>query len=218
MSLELFGHPFSSYTQKALIALYADGTGFQYRQLDVENPEPFFLELRSYWPFGKFPVLIDAGRPIAEASIVIEHLQVHYPGPNTWIPEGEAGRRVRFLDRFFDLYIMNNMQKIATDPIRPDDCRDDFGVEAARKELGTAYDWLEQQLPADGWFAGEFSLIECAAAPSLLYADWVEPIGTARPKLNSYRSRLLKHPPVSRCVEEARPYRPLFPRGAPDRD
>lgn len=218
MSLELFGHPFSSYTQKALIALYADGTGFQYRQLDVENPEPFFLELRRYWPFGKFPVLIDGGRPVAEATIVIEHLQAHHPGPNTWIPQGEVGRRVRFLDRFFDLYIMNNMQKIATDPIRPDDCRDDFGVEAARKELGTAYDWLEEQLPADGWFADEFSLVECAAAPSLFYADWVEPIGAARPKLNSYRARLLKHPPVSRCVEEARPYRQLFPRGAPDRD
>ena len=26
MSLEFFGHPFSSYTQKVLIALWADGT------------------------------------------------------------------------------------------------------------------------------------------------------------------------------------------------
>lgn len=218
MTLELFGHPFSSYTQKALIALYADGTRFQYRQLDVENPEPFFLELKVHWPFGKFPVLVDAGKPIAEASVVIEHLQTRHPGPNTWIPEGETGRRVRFLDRFFDLYVMNNMQKIATDPLRPDDCRDNFGVEAARGELNTAYDWLEEQVSPDGWIAGDFSLAECAAAPSLFYADWVEPIGTSRPKLGAYRSRLLQHPAVSRCIEEARPFRPMFPRGAPDRD
>ncbi len=135
MTLELFGHPFSSYTQKALIALYADGTSFRYRQLNVEDPAPFFLELKRYWPFGKFPVLIDAGKPISEASVVIEHLQTHHRGPNDWIPDGHIGRRVRFLDRFFDLYVMNNMQKIATDPIRPEDCRDDYGVEAARKEL-----------------------------------------------------------------------------------
>lgn len=218
MSLELFGHPFSSYTQKALIALYADGTSFRYRQLDVENPEPFFLELKRHWPFGKFPVLIDAGVPIAEASVVIEHLQSHHRGPNVWIPDGEIGRRVRFLDRFFDLYVMNNMQKIATDPLRPNECRDEFGVEAARAELGTAYDWLEAQLLSDGWLAGDFSLVECAAAPSLFYADWVEPIGETRPKLRAYRARLLEQPAVSRCIEEARPYRPMFPRGAPDRD
>ena len=216
--LQLFGHPFSSYTQKALIALYADGTEFEYRKLDVENPEPFFAELRRYWPFGKFPVIVDDGKAIAEATVVIEHLQVHHPGPNEWIPEGETGRRVRFLDRFFDLYVMNNMQKISTDPLRPDGCRDDHGVEVARADLNTAYDWLEEQMPQDGWFAGDFSLVECAAAPSLFYADWVEPIGDKRPKLGAYRARLLAHPAVSRCVEEGRPYRNYFPRGAPDRD
>jgi glutathione S-transferase len=63
-----------------------------------------------------------------------------------------------------------------------------------------------------------FSLIECAAAPSLFYADWVQPIGEARPKLAAYRARLLADPAVSRCVDEARPYRSFFPLGAPDRD
>lgn len=218
MSLVLFGHPFSSYTQKALIALYADGTAFEYRQLNVEDPEPFFVELRSYWPFAKFPVLVADGEPVIESSVIIEYLQAHQTGPNVWIPQGDLGRRVRFLDRFFDLYVMNNMSKISTDPLRPEDCRDRFGVDAARKDLNIAYDWLEQQLPENGWFVDDFSLVECAAAPSLFYADWVEPIGPSRPKLNAYRARLLAHPAVARCVEEARPYRPFFPPGAPDRD
>ena len=218
MSLEFFGHPFSSYTQKALIALYADGTQFEYKKLDVEDPEPFFAELGRYWPFCKFPVLVDEGRVIAEATVVIEHLQAHHRGANEWIPEGEHGRRVRFLDRFFDLHVMNNMQKIATDPIRPEDCRDQFGVDTARKDLNIAYDWIEEQL-GEPWAAGEqFTLADCAAAPSLFYADWVEPIGSSRAKLSTYRERLLSHPAVSRCVEEARPFRPLFPLGAPDRD
>jgi glutathione S-transferase len=125
---------------------------------------------------------------------------------------------VRFLDRFFDLYIMNNMSKISTDPLRPEDSRDDYGVEAARADLNTAYDWIETQLGSP-WAAGErFTLADCAAAPALFYADWVEPIGDKRPKLSAYRARLLEHPAFARCVEEARPFRPLFPRGAPDRD
>ena len=42
MSLVFFGHPFSSYTQKALIALYADGTDFEYREIEVADPKPNF--------------------------------------------------------------------------------------------------------------------------------------------------------------------------------
>ena len=66
-------------------------------------------ELEQHWPFGQFPVLLDDGEPVVETTAIIEHLQAHHPGPNRWIPDGETGRQVRFLDRFFDLYVMNNM-------------------------------------------------------------------------------------------------------------
>ena len=216
MSLELFGHPFSSYTWKALIPLYADSTHFQFRQ--VPEDQDTYSELKRLWPFGKFPVLVDNGRIIPEATCIIEHLQAHHPTDNVWIPEGELGRRVRFLDRFFDLHVMENMSKISTDPLRPEGARDEFGVQKARENLNIAYDWIEGQL-GDPWGVGEkFTLADCAAAPSLFYADWVEPIGDTRPQLAAYRARLLAHPAVARAVDEGRPYRHYFPRGAPDRD
>jgi len=36
--------------------------------------------------------------------------------------------------------------------------------------------------------------------------------------LREWRAHLLALPPVSRCVEDARPFRAYFPLGAPDRD
>ena len=216
MTLQLFGHPFSSYTWKVLIPLYADGTEFKFRQ--VPENEDNYAELKRIWPSGKFPVLVGNAQVFPETTCIIEHLHAHHPGPNTWIPDGELGRRVRFLDRFFDLYVMENMQKIATDPLRPEASRDTFGVEAARRNLDTAYDWIERQI-GDGWAAGDvFTLADCAAAPSLFYADWAHPIGDNRPNLAAYRARLLAHPQVARVVDEARPYRKYFPLGAPDRD
>ncbi|NCP11203.1 MAG: glutathione S-transferase family protein, partial [Sphingomonadales bacterium] len=62
------------------------------------------------------------------------------------------------------------------------------------------------------------SLVSCAAAPSLFYADWVDPIPADCPRLRGLRADLLALPPVARCVDDARPYRPYFPPGAPDRD
>lgn len=218
MSLQLFAHPFSSYCQKVLIALWSDGTEFEYRMLDQEHPENM-EELERHWPFRLFPLLLDAGQPVFETTCIIEHLQVHHPSPNLWIPEGEVGRRVRFLDRFFDLYVMNNMSCPVFNAIRPEGQRDPYGVEQAMKRLGTAYDWLEVNLGNGPWAVGEqFTLADCAAAPSLFYADWVQEIGPDRPKLAAYRSRLLAHPAVARAVDEARPYRAFFPLGAPDRD
>ena len=217
MTLVLYGHPFSSYTWKVLIPLYADGTEFEFRQVP-ENQENH-AELKRIWPFGKFPVLVDDGKPVIEATCIIEHLQTHYRDPNTWIPDGELGKRVRFLDRFFDLYVQGNMQPAVNHALRPEGNGDAYGAEQGRKNLQIAYDWLEENLPDEGWAAGDrFTLADCAAGPALFYADWVEKIGDCRPKLSAYRARLLAHPATSRCVEDARPYRTYFPLGAPDRD
>lgn len=218
MTLQLFGHPFSSYTQKVLIPLWADETPFDYRMIDPDHPENG-EELKRHSPFGQFPLLVDGDEAVFESTPIIDYLQMRHPGRNAWIPDGELGRRVRFMDRFFDLHVMNNMQAVVGDALRPDDSRDPFGVTRARERLNIAYDWLEQNLPDDGWAAGDmFTLADCAAAPSLFYADWVEEIGATRPRLQAYRARLLAHPAVGRAVDEGRPYRPYFPLGDPDRD
>ena len=218
MTLLLFAHPFSSYCQKVLIALWADETPFEYRLLDQDHPENF-EELKRHSPFGLFPLLLDNGEPVFESTCIIEYLALHHPGPNRWIPDGDAGLRARFLDRFFDLHVMSNMQVPVADKLRPEGTQDPFGVNRALERLRTAYDWLETNLGDSPWAVGDvFTLADCAAAPSLFYADWVEEIGPTRPKLAAYRARLLAHPAVARAVDGGRPYRAFFPLGAPDRD
>ena len=218
MSLEYFGHPFSSYTQKVLMALWADETPFEYRILEQDHPENM-EELERHWPFKQFPLLLDAGRPVVETSCIIEHLQAEHGGLHRWIPDGDIGRRVRFLDRFFDLYVMDQMSVAVFNALRPEGSHDPLGVERAMGRLRTAYDGLEANLGDGPWAAGEeFTLADCAAAPSLFYADWVEEIGRDRPRLSAYRARLLAHPIVKRAVDGGRPYRSYFPLGAPDRD
>lgn len=218
MSLALYAHPFSSFCWKVQIALDADGTPYDYRNVDPSNPG-VMDELRALWPLGKFPVLVDGDRVVAETTSIIEYLQAHHPSPNRWIPDGDEGLRVRFLDRFFDLHVQGNMQPSVNHALRPEGCGDAFGAQQGVKALRIAYDWLEANLPDSDWAAGDrFTLADCAAAPALFYADWVDPIGDMRPRLGAYRARLLAHPAVRQSVEQARPYRAYFPLCAPDRD
>ena len=217
MALTLYSHPFSSYCQKVLVALWENDTPFAYRHMEHPGAAD---ERAALWPFGKFPVLVDEGVTVAESSIIIEHLGLHHPGPVRLIPaDRQAALEVRLLDRVFDTYVMNEMSKPVLAAITGDAAAKDAALAAAAVALDTAYAWLETRLAGRRWAAGDdFSMADCAAAPALFYADWVHRIGAGFPRLQAYRAQLLARPSFARAVEEARPYRHYFPLGAPDRD
>src|SRR5690606_10199235 len=86
MSLVLYGHAFSSYTQKVLIPLYENGTPFEFRSIGPDTPEHVAEWLRR-WPLAKFPLLLDGDRDVVETSIIVEYLQLRHPGPARFIPD-----------------------------------------------------------------------------------------------------------------------------------
>ena len=183
MTIEIFGHPFSSYTQKALIAVYENNLPFTFRELGPDHTATgeAFAKL---WPIRKFPILVEGGRTILEATSVIEYLHIHHPGPVQLIPgDPDLAIEARMMDRVFDNYVMTPQGKCVFDAMRDD-----------------------------------FTLADCAAAPSLFYADWTHPIPETHKNLQAYRARLLARPSFARCVDEARYFRAYFPLGAPDRD
>ena len=218
MTLALYGHPFSSYTQKVLIALYENGTPFQFHNVWPESEHT--AEWLRRWPIAKFPLLSDSDRTVAETSIIIEYLQLKHPGSVPLLPvDPLSALDVRFLDRFFDLHVMDAAQHAVDGALTGDPTKRADGQSLAEKKLERSYAWLEETLGGRDWAAGaRFTLADCAAAPALFYADWVHPISEEFTVLRAYRSRLLARPSFARAVDEARPFRPLFPLGAPDRD
>ena len=217
MTLKLYSHPFSSYSQKVLVALWENDIPFDYRHLEEPGASE---ELASLWPLRKFPVLVDGETTVVESSIIIEYLDQHYSGPVRLLPsDPDAALEVRLMDRFFDNYVMAAMQKPVAEALKSEGSRKEEAIAEARSALDTAYAWLERRLAGRTWAAGnDFTMADCAAAPSLFYADWVHEIAPTFPRLRSYRAQLLGRPSIARAVEEGRPYRGYFPLGAPDRD
>jgi len=219
MALALYGHPFSSYTQKVLIALHENATPFDFRCIGPDAPQ-HVADWLQRWPLQLFPVLVDGTATLAESSIIIEHLQLFHPGPVRLLPaDAQAALPVRFLDRFFDLHVMDPVQQAVRGAMTGDASRRADALAAAVPRLQRAYAWLDATLAGRPWAAGaDFTLADCAAAPALFYADWVQPIDPALAVLRAYRARLLARPAFASAVESARPFRHLFPLGAPDRD
>jgi len=155
VTLALYGHPFSSYTWKALIPLYANGTEFEFRELGPDHPANGEFIAAAH-PAGKFPVLTDRDTTVIETSAIVEYLAVHYPGPAPLIPANPAEAVVtRMIDRVFDNYVRGNMQRVvAAYFVNKDDpaaggLRDEpFAPEIAAGKAGLrrAYAWLERWL------------------------------------------------------------------------
>ena len=219
MTLQLFAHPFSSYCQKVLIALYENGTPFTFRMLGPDQPETG-AEFADLWPIKKFPLVVEDGRTILEATTIIEYLEVRHPGAVPLIPRNpDVAVEVRMMDRVFDNYVMTPQGKCVFDAMRAPEARDAQGVAEARAMLETIYAWLDARMAGRSWAVNDsFSLADCAAGPSLFYADWTHAIPARFVHLHAYRRRLLARPSFARAIDEARPYRGYFPLGAPDRD
>jgi glutathione S-transferase len=186
MSLLLYGHAFSSYTQKALIALYENDTPFEFRHLGPDTPQ-HVADWLQRWPLRTFPMLVDGTRTVVETSVIIEYLQLAHGGPVRLLPaDAMAALDVRFLDRFFDLHVMSPVQQAVNGALSGDAGKRHDGVTAAVDKLERAYAWLEARLAGRAWAAGDdFTLADCAAAPSLFYADWTHRISSAYPLLRA---------------------------------
>jgi glutathione S-transferase len=214
MPLRLYFHPLSSFCHKALIALYESGTPFEPLVVDFSD-EASTAAFKSAWPIAKMPALRDDDRDqtVGESTVVIEYLDIHYPGERRLIPAApERALEVRLWDRVFDNYIHLPMQAIVADRLRPEGKRDPFGVASATDKITAAYGIVESQLDAKTWITGDaFTLADCAAAPALFYASIIVPFGAEHANLKAYLDRLMTRPSYARALKEAEPYFDMFP-------
>ena len=212
MTLKLYMHPLSSYCHKALIALYENDVAFDPVIIDRSTVEDF----KKLWPIGKFPLLRDVRRDhlIPESTIIIEYLDLHYPGKVKLLPgDPDRARQVRMRDRFFDLYLHAPMQKYPGDWLRPSGNRDPYGVEEAKRAYRIALDMLESELVGKTWVMGEeFTMADCAAAPALYYGErFYGPFRESHPVTMAYLDRLMARSSYARVLQEAKPYLHLLP-------
>jgi glutathione S-transferase len=218
VTVTFYEHPFSLYVQKAKTAFYEKGVPFETKMID--GSEPVASEFAALWPIQRFPVMVDDAQFVFEATGIIEYLEARFPETTRLIPADPLlAAEVRMWDRFFDNYVSYPQGRVVYMAIarEPDDGK---GGATWKSMLETSYAVLDRRMAGRNWAVGEsFSLTDCAAAPALLYADWTHPIPERFAAVHAYRRRLLGRPSYARALDEARPFRQLFPLGAPvDRD
>lgn len=215
MSLTLYYHPLSSYCHKALVGLYELGTPFEPRLIDLSQPDDRDA-LAAVWPLVKFPVLHDnaRGQNVAEASVILEYLDLYYPGAEALLPANRADAlAVRLWDRVFDLHVQTPMQQIVADRLKGQPFVRQGQAQPALQAIERAWGLINGQLQHGApWVCGpQFSMADCAAAPALFFAHTLQPIDERHPLLLAYFDRLMARASVERVLREAQPYLQFYP-------
>ena len=201
--MKLYYAPASSYCQRVLIALYEKDLSFTPIEVNLFEPQTR-EEYQKINPFAKIPTLeTDSGKIIFEACVIIEYLDRQFP-QEPCLLNPEHILEIRSVERIIDFYINGGREVLFADSQRPLELRGGKEVIKAQKLLETACIFLEDKLQEGTWLAGDqFSLADCAAAPTLAYLRLVYNYQHL-PNLTNYFIRLESRPSVAKVQSEGR--------------
>ena len=217
MSLVLYQHPFALYCWKALIALYERDVPFTGELVEADRSA-----LAALWPPASIPLLVDDGVVVPESSIIVEHLDRHGNAPPLIPSDPDTALQARrWAIAWSTITWPPRCRRSSATPCDPPTERTrTASLRPTPPSTSPTPRWISQLdgRDHDRWLAGDdFTIAECAAAPSLHYADVVHRLDREEhPALAAYLGRLLTRSSVARVIEEARPYRALFPLPWPE--
>lgn len=168
MTTTIIGSPVSPYVRKILVILNLKRVPYAIDPLVPFLANDAFIEVS---PLRRIPVLIDEGVRLTDSTVIAEYLDERYPEP-ALMPTTPADRaRARWLEEFADTRLCDLLiwGLFFQQAIRPTVLGE--ATDAARvaqildSELPAALDYLEAQLPGDGFLFGEtVSLADIALA------------------------------------------------------
>jgi glutathione S-transferase len=142
--LRLYGHPFSSFTWKALIALYERDVPFEFMMLGPDHAENFEV-VRRHSPTGQFPVLINGDRAVIESASIIEYLDLHHGDAPPMVPaDPRKAIEARQMDGVFDDYVMVPLQRVIASVLREPGKQDPHIEGEVKALLDKSYAFLDR--------------------------------------------------------------------------
>ena len=201
--LTIIGSYVSPYVRKVLACMNLKGLDFE-----VDPITPFFGndEFRRVSPLCRIPVLIDDDFTVSDSTVICEYLDDAYPGHRLYPADPKERARARWLEEFADsrlgdVFIWGLFYQKVVHPLVWGEPGDQTRIEKSENEdIPAALDYLERELPAEGFLFGEIGAADIAVASFFrngAYADYS--VDASRwPRTAAFVERTLAHP----CVAE----------------
>jgi glutathione S-transferase len=201
--LTIIGSFVSPYVRKVLACINLKGVAYE-----VDPITPFFGngEFERLSPLRRIPVLIDGDVSISDSTVICEYLDEAYPGRPLLPADPKDRARARWLEeyadtRLGDLFIWGLFYQKIVHPLVWGEPGDQARIEKTlHEDAPAALDYLERELPPDGFLFGGIGLADIAIASFFRNAAYAgfEPNAARWPRTAGFVERTLAHP----CIDD----------------
>ena len=172
--IQIHGVHGSPFVRKVLIALELKGVEYEIVPQMPFSGDKEYLKLN---PLGKVPTLVDGDFVLGDSKVICRYLESAYPEPALYPTdvkeramadwyEDLCGGRVAELAA--GIFFQRFMRPFAFKQ-EPDE---ELVAKITEKQLPPMLDYLEGQLPADGFVFGEFTLADMAIISPFINASY----------------------------------------------
>jgi glutathione S-transferase len=227
--IRIIGSYVSPYVRKVLACLNLKGLPYE-----IDPITPFFgnHEFEKLSPLRRIPVLVDGDLAVSDSSVICAYLDEAYPGHPLFPVDPKDRARARWFEEFADtrlgdLFIWGLFYQKVVRPLVWGEPADEGRIERSTKQdIPAALDYLERELPVDGYLFGDIGAADIAIASFFrngTYADF-EMDKDRWPRTADFVERTLAHPAlasllpfedVQRSAEIKRRRQALLDAGAP---
>jgi glutathione S-transferase len=203
--MKVIGSFVSPYVRKVLACLELKGLGYQ-----VDPITPFFGndEFERLSPLRRIPVLIDGDVTLCDSSVICAYIDEAYPGPPLLPSDPKDRARARWLEeyadsRLGDIFIWALFYQRAVRPaVWGEPADEDRVAKAVNEDAPRALDYLQGQLPAEGYLFGEMGLADIAIASFFRNAEYAGfTVDKQRwPKTARFVGDVLAHPVLRKLL------------------
>ena len=177
MSLQVIGSYLSPYVRKVLVCLELKGLTYE---IDPIAPFVGNEEFARLSPLKRVPVLIDEDLVLNDSSVICQYLEDKHPTPALYPQDIAARAKARWLEEYADtrladgliwrLFYQLSIRKRTTGEPPDQEVLD----HARAVEIPAALDYLESQLPAQGFIFTRISIADISIASYFRTAAFVQ--------------------------------------------
>jgi glutathione S-transferase len=165
--IKVIGSYISPYVRKVLVFLETKGIEYA---IDPIAPFTGNEEFAKLSPLKRVPVLIDGELVLNDSSVICQYLEDKFPEPPLYPRDIGCRARARWLEEYADTRLADGLiwrlfYEISIKRRTNGQPADEAVVRRAREvEIPAALDYLEMQVPADGFMFGEPSIADISIA------------------------------------------------------
>ena len=196
--MKIIGSYVSPYVRKVLACMNLKGLEFE-----VDPITPFFGndEFRRLSPLCRIPVLVDGDFSASDSTVICAYLDEAYAGHPLLPSDPKDRARARWLEeyadtRLGDLFIWSLFYQRVVHPLVWGEPGDQARVDKALNEdIPAALDYLESEVPADGFLFGDIGVADISIASFFRNGHYAGFTIDARrwPRTSAFVERTLAH-------------------------